>query len=106
MTRDFPPSDLFADRVLANQFHDDLLRLISHTAEHPTNPLAAGQSATEDHDPDRASTWVHSVARMLGPSLTDLALPSILRPTALATAAPIAPAVPPSEHQQWRLRAR
>jgi hypothetical protein len=41
MTRDFPPSDLFADRVLANQFHDDLLRLISHTAKHHTNIIAA-----------------------------------------------------------------
>jgi hypothetical protein len=106
MTRDFPPSDLFADRVLANQFHDDLLRLISQTAEHHTNVVAAGQSATEDHDPDRASSWVHSVTRLLGPSLTDLALPSIPRPGAVATPAPAAPVVPPSEHQQWRLRAR
>jgi hypothetical protein len=106
MTRDFPPSDLFADRALANQFHDDLLRLISQSAEHHTNLIAAGQSAAEDHDPDRSSTWVHSVTRMLGPSLTDLALPRILRHAAPATAAPTAPAVPPSEHQQWRLRAR
>ncbi len=106
MTRDFPPSDLFTDRVLANQFHDDLVRLISQTAEHRTNSMAAGQSAAEDQDPDRSSTWVRSVARMLGPSLTDLTLPSILRHAAPATAAPTTPAVPPSEHQQWRLRAR
>src|SRR5205823_4508094 len=82
---------------------------------------------------------------MLGPSLTDLVLPGILRPATFATAAPgwsigpqadeaelaigendddladeittdalmsadpgvpATPAVPPSEHQQWRLRAR
>lgn len=106
MTRDFPPPDLFADRILANQFHDDLLRLIGHTAEHHTNVISADQSATKDHDPDRSSTWVRSVARMLGPSLTDLALPRILRHAALATAAPDTPVVPPSEYQQWRLRAR
>ena len=106
MTRDFPPSDLFADRTLANQFRDDLLQLIGHTGEHHTNVTAAAQNAAEDHDPDQSSTWVRRVARMLGPSLTDLALPSILRHAALPTAAPAAPVVPPSEHQQWRLRAR
>lgn len=69
LTRDFPPSDLFADRLLANRFHNDLLRLISQTAEHRTNVTATGhravQNAAEDHDDDRYGTWVRSVERML-----------------------------------------
>lgn len=92
LTRDVPPSELFADRVLANRFHNDLLRLINQTAEHRTNVTDAGhradESATDDHDDDRYGAWVRSVERMLGPSLTELVLPDILRPAALATAAP------------------
>jgi hypothetical protein len=90
--RDFRPSDLYADRTLANGVRDDLLTLISEDAE----PHAEAEYAT----------WISGVADRFGPGLTNLVFPAALRPAG-APAEPVdPPVVPATEHQQWRTRAR
>jgi hypothetical protein len=90
--RDFRPADLFADRALANGVRDDLLELIGETTE---------RAAESDY-----GTWIRGVADLLGPSLTNLVFPPALRPAGTPPAPVEVPAVPPTEHQQWRVRAR
>ena len=82
LAREYAYSDLFTDPELARIFDRDLNRLLRTLADQRSpggQPTASGPRTPNATQDDRWGNWLTSTERRLGPSLTGLILPGLLK---------------------------